>query len=220
VTDGGTSLELTDVVGTNWRMTLAAGRLDLRGDDGDTASLDDEQIRTSLFLRHSVGTRPVLQLRLPERALGFRLSDDEFRTIGTWLGRDLTARRAVGSFAVIAVLCGLLWIIRSMPGGAEAEAELADAARSFDPAGLLLGAIALGSGLAARFRPHRGVLVTDAAWCTGAAIDTGWRVYVGVSSGAWLIGSVLLLALAWGQIRLFFLIGELPTSGGLGPDPG
>ena len=207
-------LDLTDVVGQTWRVTLVDDRLDLRGEDGSTVALPREEVDERLHLRHSIGSKPMLHIRHAEQVLGFRLSDEEFKAIGTWLGRDVTAARAVSSFALVAILCGVLWLLVAMPVvSVEGEAP------QIHWAGLLVGAIALGSGLAARFRPHRGVLVADAAWCTGAAIDTGWKVSIGESSSLWLIGSAMLLALAYGQIRLFFLIGELPATRSLGPPP-
>lgn len=208
-------LELTDVVGQTWQATLVDERLDLRGEDGTTVALPREEIDERLHLRHSIGSKPTLHIRHAEQVLGFRLSDEEFKAIGTWLGRDVTAARAVSSFALVAILCGVLWLLVAMPVvSAEGEAP------EIHWAGLIVGAIALGSGLAARFKPHRSVLVADAAWCTGAAIDTGWKVSIGESSSLWLLGSAMLLALAYGQIRLFFLIGELPHTRSLGSPPG
>jgi hypothetical protein len=215
MTETESRLELTDVVGQKWRATLGPERFELRGDEGAAIAIGRDEANERIHVRHSIGSKPMLHLRQDDRTHGFRLSDEEFRAIGTWLGRELTTKRAVTSFSFVAILCGVLWLLVSMPVVA-VEGEPPQA----HWAGLIVGAIALGSGLAARFRPHRGVLVADAAWCTGAAIDTGWKVSLGESAGLWLIGAALLLALAYGQIRLFFLIGELPGERSLGQPSG
>lgn len=207
-------LELTDVVGQTWQATISPERLELRGEGGEAVAVSRDEAQDQLHLRHSIGSKPMLHLRQEDRTFGFRLSDEEFGAIGSWLGRELTTQRAVISFSFVAILCGVLWLLVSMPL-IEVEGE----PPRIHWAGLIVGAIALGSGLSARLKPHRGVLVADAAWCTGAAIDTAWKVSTGESSGLWLIGAALLLALAYGQIRLFFLIGALPETRPLGNEP-
>ncbi|MCA9625448.1 MAG: hypothetical protein KC731_40780, partial [Myxococcales bacterium] len=122
------------------------------------------------------------------------------------------ARRAVSGFALVAIICGVLFILTALPPAMLGidDATALESPRGLDALGMLLGGLALSAGLAARFRPSRFALVANAAWCIGAAIDTGSKVTTGESSPVWLAGAAMLLALAWGQIRIYFLVGELP----------
>jgi hypothetical protein len=201
-------LELQDTVRQRWRLDLGAERLRFASDEA-VIDVVRERIDDALSIVHAAGSKPLLRLKDAEhkKRHHFKLEPEQFAVLGAWVGRKRMTRLSVVGFAWIGIIVGVLWILGSLPMQADLENSIE--AVPFSIPGLLLGVLALGAGIMAKLAPMRGVLVADAAWCVGASIDSVWDVLYADSSPVWLIVPIILLGVAYGQLRLFGLLGLL-----------
>jgi hypothetical protein len=199
------SFELIDTTLQKWRVDLSTERLRFSR-ESDVVNVTLADLFAKLTIVHAAGAKPLLRLTDEQKRVHFKLDAEEFATLGAWMGRKRMTRLAVIGFAWIGIAVGVLWLFGSLIGP---EIETALETQPFDVTGVLLGVIALGAGVTAKFAPMRGVLVADAAWCTGASIDKVWDVLYQGDHPMWLVIPAVLLGVAYGQLRLFVLIGQL-----------
>jgi len=201
-------LQLTDTTSKAWRVELHGSMLRFKHADG-VIEVPSDAFENQLGIVHALGSKPLLRLMADGRRVHFRLTAEQFVSLGQWMGQRRMTRMAVVGFAWIGIAVGMLWILGALPAGDGLDVK---------PLGyqdLGLGVLALGSGICGKLAPMRGVLVAFAAWCVGASIDNIFDVLREATSPLWLIVPGVLLGVAYGQLRLFVLLGQLqatPTS--------
>ncbi len=172
-----------------WRITCHPSHLALADapDAQPYVILRDEMMKTVTLIegmRALVFVKPVkITLKLPPEAAA---------AVAEWIGKALLARyylrRRYGWVLPVAVI----WLLGSLPIPGEATRP----AVPFDPIGLGLGIVLIGSWGLAKWRPHPALFLVDSLWFLAIGAQLAWQVTHGRSK-AWL---VLIPLLFWAVI--------------------
>lgn len=200
-------LELDDTLKRSWLVEELDDAVSFRLADSTERTVVAKQNDERLGLMVSITSALMLRLTADDKKVMFRLGDAQFITLGQALGRHRMTRMAVRSFAWIAIIVGLLWILAAIPMEAVPDEGLDAVPLTLFK--LFAGVVMLGAGIAGRFVAHRSIVLIDALWCIAAACDGAFDILHGVNSPWWGIASAALAGLALGQLRMYRLLGRL-----------